>query len=130
MALQKGIRMYEYLDDWLVWTSSHQTCLQHTQTLVAFCQDLGWLVNLVKSELQPKQVIDFVGYQFDLKEGKVTPTLDRWKTLKTKIRELLTGPPCPVQQLMSLISLLTATQNQVHLGQLHMRPIQWHLKQN
>ena len=29
---------------------------------------------------------------------------------------------------MSLIGLLTAIEKQVHLGQLHMRPIQWHLK--
>ena len=26
----------------VVWARSHQTCLQHTQTLVALCQDLGW----------------------------------------------------------------------------------------
>ena len=31
---------------------------------------------------------------------------------------------------MSLIGLLTATEKQVHLGQLHVRPIQWHLKNN
>ena len=34
------------------------------------------------------------------------------------------------RQLMSLIGLLTATEKQVHLGRLHMRPIQWHLKNN
>ena len=31
---------------------------------------------------------------------------------------------------MSLIGLLTATEKQVHLGWLHIRPIQWHLKIN
>ena len=31
-----------------------QTCLQHRQTLVALCQYLGWLVNMNKSELDPK----------------------------------------------------------------------------
>ena len=31
---------------------------------------------------------------------------------------------------MSLIRLLTATEKQVYLGRLHMRPIQWHLKNN
>ena len=31
---------------------------------------------------------------------------------------------------MSLIGLLTPTEKQVHLGRLHMRPIQWHLKNN
>ena len=32
------------------------------------------------------------------------------------------------RQFISLIGLLTATEKQVHLGRLHMRPIQWHLK--
>ena len=77
MALQKGIRIHQYLDDWLVRASTHHTCLQHTQTLVTLCQELGWLVNKEKSELVPTQVFNFVGYQFDLKEGKVRPTVER-----------------------------------------------------
>ena len=97
MALQRGIRIHQYLDDWLVRATSHQTCLQHTQTLVALCRELGWLVN-EKSELDPKQVFNFVGYQFDLKEGKVRPTPERWQTLTDKIMAILSGPVCPVRQ--------------------------------
>ena len=110
MASQRGTRIHKYLDDWLVWARSHQTCLQHTATLVAICQDLGWLVNIKKSKLDSKQVFDFIGYQFDLKEGKFRPTLDRWQTLTAKIKELLSQPTCLVRQLMSLIKLLTATE--------------------
>ena len=94
------------------------------------CQTLGWLVNLEKSELEPKQVFDFVGYRFDLRSGRVRPTPDRWQSLRDKIQTLLSLPACPVRQFMSLIGLLTATEKQVHLGRLHMRPIQWHLKNN
>ena len=78
MALQRGIRIHQYLDNWLVRATSHQTCLQHTQTLVALCRELGWLVK--KSELDPKEVFNFVGYQFDLREGKVRPTPEHWQT--------------------------------------------------
>ena len=130
MALQKGIRIHQYLDDCLVRASTHYTCLQHTQTLVTLCQELGWLVNKEKSELVPKQVFNFVGYQFDLKEGKVRPTEERWQALTDKIRSMMSDPVYPVQKFMSLIGLLTATEKQVHLGRLHMRPIQWHLKNN
>ena len=110
--------------------TSPQTCLQHTQTLVALCRELGWLVNKEKSELEPKQVFSFVGYQFDLKEGKVRPTAERWQALIDKIQTILSGQVCPVRQFKSLILLLTATEKQVHLGRLHMRPIQGHLKNN
>ena len=124
ITLQRDIRIYQYLDDWLVQARSHQT--YHTQTLVVIYQDLGWLVNGEKSELDPKQVFDFVGYQFKLKEVKIRPTVDCWQILTSKIQESLTGPTCPVRRLISLIGLLTATEKQVHLGRLHMRPIQWH----
>ena len=76
MAIHKGIRIHQYLDDWLVRARSHQICLQHTQDLVKLCQDLGWLVNLEKSELEPKQIFDFVGYQFNLRAGWIRPTPD------------------------------------------------------
>ena len=37
MALQRGIKIHQYLDDWLVRAKSDHICLQHTQTLVALC---------------------------------------------------------------------------------------------
>ena len=89
MAIHKVIRIHQYLDDWLVRAGSHQVCLQHTQELVQICQRLGWLVNLEKSELEPKQIFNFVGYQFDLKAGRVRPTPDRWQILP---RENLRNP--------------------------------------
>ena len=120
MALQRGIRIHQYLDDWLVRATSYQTCLQHTQTLVALCRELDWLMNKEKSELDPKRVFKFIGYQIYLKEGRVRPTPDRWQSV-------LSSPVYPVRQFMSLIA---ATEKQVQLGRLHMRPIQWHLKNN
>ena len=118
MAIHKGIRIHKYLD-WFVRATSHQVCLQHTRDLVKICQELGWLVNLEKSELEPKQVFNFVGYQFDFMSGRVRPTPGRWQNLQDKILEILSLPTCPVRQFMSLIGLLTATEKQVHLGRLH-----------
>ena len=130
MAIHQGIRIHQYLDDWLVRAKSHQVCLQHTQDVVKIRQELGWLGNLEKSELEPKQIFDFVGYQFDLRAGWVRLTPDCWQNLQDKILQILSLLAYPVWQFMSLIDLLTATEKQVHLGRLHMRPIQWHLKNN
>ena len=76
MAMHKGIRIHQYLDDWLVRARSHHICLQYTRELVEICQKLGWMVNFEKSALDPKQVFDFVGYQFDLICGRVWLTPD------------------------------------------------------
>ena len=125
MAIHKGLRIHQYLG-WLVRARSHQACLQHTQEPVKMCQQLGWLVNLEKSELEPKQDFDFVGYQFDLMSDRVQLTPDQWQNLQEKILKLLSLPACPVREFMPLIGLPTATEKQVHLGRLHIRPIQWH----
>ena len=127
IALQKGIRIHRYLDDWLVRATSHQTFLQHTQTLVTLLRTrLAGAQGKVRTGL--KQVFNFVGYQFDLKEGKVRPTSERWQSLIDKIQTILYDPVLLVRQFMSLIGLLKATEKQVHLGRLHVRPIQLQLK--
>ena len=64
------------------------------------CRSLGWL-NTEKSELDPKQTFNFVGYQFDLQSGRVRPTPDRWQNLQTKIQELLAIPVCSVREFVS-----------------------------
>ena len=130
MAQAKGIRIHQYLDDSLLRAPSPELCLQHTQTLLALCRQLGWIINLTKSELVPKQVFNFIGYRFDLITGRVLPTQDRWETLQEKLRFMKGHRQCTVRQFMSLKGLLTATEKQVCAGRLHMRPIQWHLKKN
>ena len=42
------------------------------------------------------------------------------------MQSIMASPKCRVRNFMSLIGLLTATEKQVPLGRLHMRPIQWH----
>ena len=128
MAQARGIRIHQYLDDWLVRAPCEETCLRHTQTLLDLCCNLGWVVNRSKSELVPQQVFNFVGYRFDFSQGLVKPTQERWMSLTQKINFLLGLETCSVRQFMSLIGLLTAMEKQVVSGRLHMRPIQWHLK--
>ena len=130
MAQALGIRIHQYLDDWLIRAPTRESCHQETQSLLALCQVLGWVVNLQKSELEPKQVFEFVGYQYDLLHGLVKPTQNCWESILQKVSVLLSHPTCKVREFMSLIGLLAATEKQVPLGKLHMRPIQWHLKRN
>ena len=59
MAIHKDIGIHQYLDDWLVQARPHLVSLQHTQELVKICQELVWLVNLEKSELEPRQIFVF-----------------------------------------------------------------------
>ena len=76
VAIHKDLGIHQYLDDWLVRARSHQACLQHTQELVNNVSATE-LVNLEKSELEPIQDFDFVGYHFDFRSDRVRLTPDR-----------------------------------------------------
>ena len=48
MAQARNICMHQYLDDWLIRAKEKELCFWYTQTLLALCQELGWVVNLKK----------------------------------------------------------------------------------
>ena len=83
IALQSGIRLHQYLNDWLIRAPSEQQCMFQTQKLLKLVKDLGFTVNL-KSELRPSQRFDFLGYHFLLDLALVKRTQDRW----TKLQEM------------------------------------------
>ena len=69
LALQQGIRIHQYLDDWLIRAPSKEECHQQTQKLLNLIQEFGFLVNHKKSELVPSQRFDFLGYHFFTRFG-------------------------------------------------------------
>ena len=128
IAQARNLRIYQYLDDWLLRSPTKDQCLRDSENLVKLVQELGWLINFQKSELVPTQNLDFLGYHFDLQRGLVFPTqkkLDRLKVQTVSIRKSLVLTP---RKLMSLIGTLASLEKTVPLGRLHMRPFQWYLR--
>ena len=85
MALTRGIRLHQYLDDWLIRAQSHKEAQVNTQIVVDLTQSLGWIINQEKSKLKPTQVFLFVGYEYDLDSALVNPTQERWLKLQDLI---------------------------------------------
>ena len=71
MALSRGLRLHQYLDDWLIRSQSQEEARVNTQAVVDLTQSLGWIINLEKSELKPTQVFSFVGYEYHLDSALV-----------------------------------------------------------
>ena len=128
MLQNRGIHIHQYLDDWLLRAPSEEICLQQSKQLVAFVQELGWVINFQKSELKPTPNFDFLGYRFDLTKGQVSPTEKKWQILKKAIHQLQNSLTTTPRVLMSLIGVLASLEKTVSMGRLHMRPFQWYLK--
>ena len=123
-----GIRIHQYLDDWLLQAPSQQICRDQAKQPVAFVQELGWVINFKKSELTPTQKFDFLGYRFDLSKGEVLPTEKKWLILTTAIENLNNNLTTTPRILMSFIGILASLEKTVPTGRLHMRPFQQYLK--
>ena len=44
MALSRGLRLHQYLDDWLIRSQSQEEALLNTQAVVDLTQSLGWII--------------------------------------------------------------------------------------
>ena len=130
MALSRGLRIHQYLDDWLIRSQSQEESQRDTQAVVDLTQSLGWIINQEKSELKPTQVFSFVGYEYHLDSALVRPTHERWLKLQDLILRLKSKRVLTARCLMSLIGLLASTEKMVPEGRLHMRPFQFHLKEH
>ena len=114
IALQSGIKLHQYLDDWLIRAPSEQQCTVQTQKLLKQVKDLGFIVNLKKSELKPSQRFDFLGYHFLLDLALVKPTQDRW----TKLQEMFHHWKYP----MPLDTLIPWNQKMIRHGEWWLDP--------
>ena len=85
MALSRGIRLHQYLDDWLIRAQSQEEVQVNTQTVVDLTQSLGWIINQEKSELKSTEVFSFVGYKYHLDSTLVKPTQERQLELQNLI---------------------------------------------
>ena len=56
MALSRGLRLHQYLDDWRIRSQSQEEAQVNTQAVVDLIQSLGWMINQEKSELKPTRV--------------------------------------------------------------------------
>ena len=77
MALSRGLRLHQYLDNWLIRSQSQEEAQVNTQAVVDLTQSLGWIINQEKSELKPMGV--FV-------RGLRIPS--RFSACKTHLREM------------------------------------------
>ena len=116
--------MFQYLDDWLNLAWHKDQALAQTLMFVEMCVTLGLVVNLEKSELEPTQVITFLGFSFDLVQGLIFPLSEKLDNVEMTARRMLQGRWHSVKSAESLRGKLTALEKAVPWGRLNFRAFQ------
>jgi len=78
----KGIKIFAYLDNCIIWTPSFRQCLRDLQTVCRAIEKYGFIINQ-KSVFTPTQVIQWLGLIWDTKRQ----TLSLPQAFQVKLRE-------------------------------------------
>ena len=85
---RNGIRMLAYMDDWLIIASSPTKVARDTGRVLYDCKQAGITVNTEKSQLQPTQSIQHLGFVVNLRQGTFTVTEERWEWMQQSFKQL------------------------------------------
>ena len=122
-----GIHAHFYLDDWQIFNANLQTLSMNKPFVLQVVKALGWLLNLLKCQLDISQRSLFIGADYHLDRGLVFPTEKRWVNLQAVLLKFCTVPSATASQWSSLLGMLTSIQEVTPLGRLHARDLQLHL---
>ena len=87
---------------------------------------LGFLISWKKSELVPSQDFIFLGEHYRTDLGLVFPPEEKIVTLQFLVNNFFQISSVPARQFLQLIGFLMDV---IPLGRLHIRPIQWYLRE-
>ncbi len=124
----QGIRIMNYIDDWLILAQSHQLAVRHRDVVLAHMKKLGLRLNAKKSVLSPLQRTTFLGVIWDSTSMQARLSPARIESILSAVKRIRLGQSLTVRQFQRLLSLMAAASNVIPFGLLHMRPLQWWLR--
>ncbi|KAJ1187211.1 hypothetical protein NDU88_003990 [Pleurodeles waltl] len=125
---RKGIAVFPYLDDWLIKAKSPELVLHHLQSTSQLLFDLGFLVNVPKSHLEPSQRLLFIGAVLDTTLNQAFPLLQRIQDIQALVPMFRSGAVIPVLKVLRLLGLFASCILLVTHARWHMRTLQWCLR--
>ncbi len=126
---REGICLFQYLDDWLVQGKSQEVVHRHMARVLEVTQSLGFMVNVEKSDLDPRQRFTFLGYRYDLEKATITPVENRLIKLRTTLTPFLDHTQLPAKDWQVAIGMLVSLEKLVPRGLLRLRALQMNLSE-
>ncbi len=124
----QGIRILNYIDDWLILAHSEQWAVRHRDVVLAHMKELGLRLNAKKSVLSPFQRTTYLGVVWDSTTMQARLSPARIESILNTVRRVREGLSLTVKQFQRLLGLMAAASNVIPFGLLYMRPLQWWLK--
>ncbi len=119
-----GVRILNYLDDWLILAQSREQLGDHRDLVLRHLSQLGLRVNWEKSKLSPVQRIYFLGVELDSVSMTARLTEERAQAVLNCLSSFRGRNVVPLKQFQRLLGHMASAAAVTPLGLLHMRPLQ------
>ena len=120
-----NIRIIVYLGDMLLMGRTLQEIMTARDTLIFLLQNLGFVINLKKSILQPVKQLEFLGLQINTEEMTLSLSEEKLTHIIQQCQEVYSQPRTSVLSLNKLVGLLSSTVQAILPGK-----IQFHFLQH
>ncbi len=125
----QGIRVLNYLDDWLILAHSRELVSRHRDIVLRHIHSLGLRMNAKKSVLLPSQRTLFLGVHLDSIQMQARLAPARISNFTACLARFKLGRHVSVGSCRRLLGLMAAASPVLPLGLLHMRPFLWWIKE-
>ncbi len=125
----QGIRVLNYLDDWLILAHSRELVSRHRDIVLGHIHSLGLRMNAKKSVLLPSQRTVFLGVRLDSVQMQAHLAPARIPVFTACLARFRLGHHVSVGTCRRLLGLMAAASPVLPLGLLHMRPFLWWMKE-
>lgn len=124
---KRQIQVFMYLDDWLIKSQDRTLLLRQLEETLQLIQNLGLIVNVQKSNMNPSQVVLYLGSVFNTRRGLVLPSEERFQKIVEEIATISEMKCVVAQKVLRLLGLMASVIDLTPFARLHMRPIQFYL---
>ncbi|KAI2648125.1 ORF V: Enzymatic polyprotein [Labeo rohita] len=121
---EMGIRVCNYLDDWLILAHSLELVCTHREVVLNHLAQLGLRVNWEKSKLSPVQRISFLSVELDSISMSARLSPERAQSVLRCAATLRCRSMVPLKQVQRLLGHMASAAAVTPLGLMHMRPLQ------
>ncbi len=124
----QGIRVLNYLDDWLILAHSRELVSRHRDIVLGHIHSFGLRMNTKKSVLLPSQRTVFLGVRLDSVQMQARLAPARIPDFTACLARFKLGHHVSVGTCCRMLGLMAAASPVLPLGLLHMRPFLWWMK--
>ncbi len=119
-----GFESCIYLDDWLLFGISYDSCQNNVSATEKLLTDLGFVINYKKSELTPKQEIKYLGFIINSVSMTISLPLDKKARLLTTTSDIISHDSLTIQRVAEYVGLLVSYTPAVPYGMAHVKSLE------